>query len=117
MFFQSYQHCGSVRFCVNCCHDFTDSCLFLQIILFTTDEDILEEVAKNDFTFEYDIVEEEEMLMQSVERDRPKTADQGGMTVNTLPYKSLSICMTDDILSEEAFAERNCCDLVKTFAN
>ncbi|XP_065066463.1 katanin-interacting protein-like isoform X2 [Rhopilema esculentum] len=50
------------------------------IILFTTDEDILEEVAKHDFTYEYDIVEEEEeQMMQSVERDRPKTADQGNL--------------------------------------
>ena len=43
------------------------------------------------------------MLMQSVERDRPKTADQGGMTVNTSAYKPFFICTNDDILSEEAF--------------
>ena len=57
----------------------------LQIILFTTDEDMLEEVAKHDFTYEYDIVEEEEeQMMQSVERDRPKTADQGNLMVSIL---------------------------------
>jgi len=47
------------------------------IILFTTDEDILEEVAKHDFTYEYDIYDsEEEQMIQSVEQNRPKTADE-----------------------------------------
>ena len=46
---------------------------------------MLEEVAKHDFTYEYDIVEEEEeQMMQSVERDRPKTADQGNLLVSIL---------------------------------
>lgn len=54
-----------------------------EIILFTTDEDILEEVAKHDFTYEYDIIEEEEeQLMQSVEQNRPKTADASNVTVS-----------------------------------
>eukprot|EP00794_Sanderia_malayensis_P021189 gene21189-23267_t len=47
------------------------------IILFTTDYDILEAVSRNDFTYEYDIAEDEEKMMLSVESERPKTADQG----------------------------------------
>ncbi len=52
-----------------------NSPIHLQIILFTTDEDILEAVAKNDFTYEYDIADDEETMTQSVESERPKTAD------------------------------------------
>ena len=49
--------------------------MFLQTILFTTDEGILEEVSKNDDAYEGDWLSDDEP--DDVPFERPSTADEG----------------------------------------
>ena len=55
---------------------------FFQTILFTTDENILEAVSKNDDAFEGDLFSDDEP--DDVPFERPRTADQGSDDVRSL---------------------------------
>ena len=50
---------------------------FVQTILFTVDEDILERVSRYDTAFETDLMVELGLDTGEEERDRPRTADKG----------------------------------------